>query len=498
MNRMLCRLALVAMLVLAMVPDLSAHIGMPFVVLEGKAGRYPVRVVVEQPEVVPGLAHIGVRVLEGTPRSVSVLPLHWETDRSGAPRPDAARPVAGEPGLYEGELWFMGAGAYGVIVQIDGEGGGNLVVPANSLATARKPMPGWMAWMLGMLGVLLGVGWVAIGYSTFRESTVIGAVVGRRWRGWLGAGLSLVTAGAAVIGGQRWWKVEDRAHAAKVRGQNLRLEVQPKAGHLEFRVGGRGFQGPGWDLVPDHGRLMHAFLIGPGPEPVFLHLHPEEPIEGGVPRSPIGSLPSGEYEVFLDVTHEMGVVQTLTNRLTVRESVSGGVVTDRDDAWHRGALLPVGQAQSLDGGRTARLEVEGRLRALEPVRMVARFRESDDRPCLLEPFLRMPGHAVVAAEDGSVFTHLHPAGNLSMAAARRFALRAGGDAAAKDADEVCGDLGALPADVVGQLLRRGEVTFPMVFPKAGTYRVWVQARIAGRIQTAGFRVDVEPSGARPL
>jgi hypothetical protein len=498
MNRILCRLGWVALLVLAMVPDLSAHIGMPFVVLEGKAGRYPVRVVVQQPEVVPGLAHIGVRVLEGTPKSVSVLPLHWDTDRSGAPRPDPARPVAGEAGLYEGELWFMGSGAYGVIVQIEGEGGGSLVVPANSLATVRKAMPVWMAWLLGSLGVLLGVGWVAIGYSTFRESTVVGAVLGRRWRGALGAGLGLLAAGAAVVGGSRWWKVEDRAHAAKVRGQTMKLDVRQKAGSLEFVVRGRGEQGPAWDLVPDHGRLMHAFVIGMGPEPVFLHMHPEEPIEGGAPRSAIGSLPAGEYEVFLDVTHEMGVVQTLTNRLTVREPVSGGVVTDRDDSWHRGALLPVGQAQPLDGGRTVRLEVEGRLRALEPVRMVARFRESDDRPCLLEPYLRMPGHAVVAAADGSVFTHLHPAGNLSMAAARRFALRAGGDTAAKDADEVCGDLGALPADVVGQLLRRGEVTFPMVFPKAGTYRVWVQARIGGQIQTAGFLIEVETSAARPL
>lgn len=498
MKRILCRLGWVAILVLAMVPDLNAHIGMPFVVLEGKAGRYPVRVVVQQPEVVPGLAHIGVRVLEGTPKSVSVLPLHWDTDRSGAPRPDPARPVAGEAGLYEGELWFMGSGAYGVIVQIEGEGGGSLVVPANSLATVRKPMPRWMAWLLGSLGVLLGVGWVAIGYSSFRESTVVGAVVGRRWRGALGAALGLLTAGAAVVGGNRWWRVEDRAHAAKVRGQTLKLDVRQKGLGLEFVVRGRGEQGPAWDLVPDHGRFMHAFIIGTGPEPVFLHLHPDEPVEGGVPRSAIGSLPSGEYEVFLDVTHEMGVVQTLTNRLMVREAVSGGVVTDRDDAWHRGALLPVGQAQSLDGGRTVRLEVEGRLRALEPVRLVARFRESDGRPCQLEPYLRMPGHAVVAAADGSVFTHLHPAGNLSMAAARRFALRAGGDAAAKDADEVCGDLGALPADVVGQLLRRGEVTFPMVFPKAGTYRVWVQARISGRIQTAGFRVDVGASGVRPL
>jgi hypothetical protein len=488
------RMGLVPVLWVLLTLRVSAHLGMPYVVLEGRAGKFPVRVVVQEPDVVPGLAQIGVRILEGEAKGVTVLPLHWDTDRSGAPRPDPARPVAGEPGVFEGELWFMGAGAYGVVVEVEGEGGGTLVVPANSLATARTAMPRWMEILLAILGTLLVFGWVCIGYVTFRESTVAGEPRGRWWRGLLGAGLATVVAVAAVWGGRRWWNAEDSNHDAKVREQRVILTVTSDRTGLEFDFDEPPWRGRSgvWDLVPDHGRLLHAFVVGSGPAPMFLHLHPE-PTPEGAKRSAVGDLPAGEYQVFVDVTHAMGSTQTLTNRLVVTEPILGGGFTDPDDSRHEGRSSNVGESHPLGDGRGVRLDVDGRLRPREAVRLVARFREADDRPSLLQPYLRMPGHAVVASEDGTVFSHLHPAGNLSMAAARRFALRAGGDAAAKNADVVCGDLGALPADVVGRLLASGEVTFPMVFPKAGTYRVWVQARIEGQIRTGFFRLDV-PEG----
>jgi hypothetical protein len=299
---------------------------------------------------------------------------------------------------------------------------------------------------------------------------------------------------AAVWGGRRWWNVEDQGHDAKVRAQQVPLTVKADRTGLEFGIEEPSWRGRSgaWDLVPDHGRLMHAFVVGQGPVPLFLHLHPESSPEG-IRRSEVGDLPAGEYQVFVDVTHAMGSTQTLTNRLVVSQPIVGGGFKDPDDSRHEGRFSGVGESHPIGDGRVVRLDVDGRLRPREAVRLVARFRESDDRPTRLQPYLRMPGHAVVASEDGTVFTHLHPAGNLSMAAARRFALRAGGDAAAKNADEVCGDLGALPADVVGRLLASGEVTFPMVFPKAGPYWVWIQARIAGQVRTAFFRLDV-PEG----
>ena len=78
----------------------AAHVGSPDTWFEGKAGPYPIRVVVRAPGVVPGLAEINVRVLSGTPRSVTVQPFAWNAGTSGAPPPDVAHPVQGDPRLY--------------------------------------------------------------------------------------------------------------------------------------------------------------------------------------------------------------------------------------------------------------------------------------------------------------------------------------------------------------------------------------------------------------
>lgn len=475
---------LLAWLLVGATLPVSGHVGMPFVLLEGKAGRFPVRVVVQQPEVVPGLAHVDVRVLEGVPLGVTVLPLHWETDRKGAPRPDRARAVPGDPGLYEGELWFMGAGAYGVVVEVEGPDGGTLVVPANSLARSQARMPGWMQGMLAVLGVVLVLGWCSIGAAAFRESTVAGSVQGRLWKGTAGGVLALILALGATWGGAVWWRSEHWFHASRVQAQNRTLSLTAEQGRLEFKVGrGRSrFRGSQWDPEPDHGRLFHAFLVGDGEQPHFLHLHPEEDASGRL-LSGFRALGPGRYRAFLDVTHSMGTTQTLTNELELSATLEGPGLTDPDDSESRVAPVSLGQVLELEDHLRFRCELIGRARVGEAIRILARFTDGGGRPCRLEPYLRMPGHAVIATTDGEVFSHLHPAGNLSMAAARRFALRAGGTVAAREADVNCGDLGMLPADVVNRLLDSGEVAFPVVLPRRGNYRVWVQARIAGRVRT---------------
>jgi hypothetical protein len=63
-------------------------------------------------------------------------------------------------------------------------------------------------------------------------------------------------------------------------------------------------------LIPDHGKLMHLFLVRDREPGAFAHLHP-------VPRSeaefevPLPPLPAGPYHVYADVTHEDGFSETL-------------------------------------------------------------------------------------------------------------------------------------------------------------------------------------------
>ena len=64
---------------------LCAHVGSPDTYFEGTAGPYPLRVVVRNPTVVPGLAQISVRLLgRQVVRRVLVLPVFWDP-RTAAP-----------------------------------------------------------------------------------------------------------------------------------------------------------------------------------------------------------------------------------------------------------------------------------------------------------------------------------------------------------------------------------------------------------------------------
>src|SRR6185369_6869525 len=89
-----------------------AHVGTLNAIYETQAPPAPVRVIIRPPGVVPGLAEIDVRVLTNGVQRVTALPVHWRAGLAGAPPPDVAVQVKGEPNLYHAELWLMARGAY--------------------------------------------------------------------------------------------------------------------------------------------------------------------------------------------------------------------------------------------------------------------------------------------------------------------------------------------------------------------------------------------------
>ncbi|HAB15009.1 MAG TPA: hypothetical protein PLX89_24745 [Verrucomicrobiota bacterium] len=481
---------------LAAVP-VVAHVGSPFIVFEGRAGDFPVQVVVRQPEVVPGLAEISVRILGGNPTGVRVLPLHGNTDKSGAPRPDIAKPVPGETNLYTAALWFMNRGAYGIEVQVEGPSGGTAIVPVNSVAYDRKSMPAGLGIALAIVGAGLALGVIAIAMAAAREATLPAGVPPSRGRwGWAAlAGFVGVTAvGGAIFGGSAWWNQEDTRHITRVLYRQLAHKVttvpagsgtQLQLTLTDSRYGLRPYR-----PVPEHGKLVHLFVVGEDTSlgvPALAHLHPHESGEKEF-TCRLPNLPAGRYRVFTELTHEEGFTQTLTNSLELAEQTTATGWSDPDDSAASagpGAMSPV----PVGDGLMVHLRVQAALPG-EVSRLEARIDQADGAPAPLEPYLRMLGHAVVMRDDGSVFGHLHPAGSLSMAAARTFARKLDGEAGVKATDANCGDLEAVPAAVAAALGRRGEVSFPYVFPNAGNYFVWIQVKVAGRIYTAPFRVTI--------
>jgi hypothetical protein len=87
----------------------------------------------------------------------------------------------------------------------------------------------------------------------------------------------------------------------------------------------------------------------------------------------------------------------------------------------------------------------------------------------MEDYMGMAGHAVFLSDDGSVFAHVHPAGSVPMAS-----LAIAGDSMAS----------------MHQPPQNSEVAFPYGFPKPGNYRLFVQVRRAGKVETAIFQAKV--------
>ncbi|HKN65368.1 MAG TPA: hypothetical protein VJW73_03785 [Gemmatimonadaceae bacterium] len=491
--RLAKRVAL-ALFAVASAPALSlAHVGSPDVVFDGKAGPYDIRVIVRVPRVVPGLADVNVRILHGKATTVRIRPVFWRTGVSGSPSADVAKPVEGARGLFAGQLWLMARGAYSVYVTVDGaEGSGTATVPVMSIATGRLGMSAGLSVILVALGILLVAGLITIVYVAAGESVVEPGrsipPAGRKRARLIGV-IAIPVITIILFGGARWWQVVDASYQQRMyRPFVAKAAVLREAGkpvlHLAAALD---------PLLPDHGKLMHLFVIDSARMTSFAHLHPSL-VDSSTFSTMLPPLPPGSYRLYGDVTFETGQTQTIlgTVRLTTDDSVAAAAIarSDPDDSWRvsegvtRRPDVPT-MARLEDGSTMEWLADSTRLRAGEDATFRFRVRDPSGAPAALETYLGMAAHAVIARIDGSVFVHLHPAGTVSMAAQEAFALRDRGDTTPT------GHL-RLPDDTMTPHLMplSAEISFPYVFPRPGSYRVWVQVRRAGRVLTGVFDCSV--------
>lgn len=464
----------------------SAHVGRQNIVFEGLAGPYPLRVVIKPPGVVPGLAEITVRCLSDEVESVSVLPMRWDAGRKGAPPPDPGEPVEGDPALFTAKLWLMNSGAYSVLVNAKGtRGEHSLLVPVNSVATQRLGLPTGFGAMLAALGLLLVALVVTIAGAAVRESTLPTGTVPdrrRRIRGVVAAAAFALLVGGGLVFGRAWWKQEENRYLSRVLYQPAPLRAEIKDGLL--RVGfdpATGNQRDRTPLIPDHGKLMHLFMVRTDDAGAVAHLHPVRDAASGDFLSKVPPLSPGNYRLFADITQESGFAQTLVGSVELSDSAGASpfMPSDADDAFR--VVAPASAATTaLSPGLVLKRLEPGQVRVDEPVSLRFQVLDAEGQPKELEPYLGMFGHAFILKDDGTVFTHLHPQGNVSMGAGLAFTRRELGEGAAqKLVEDVCSPLGA---DHV--------LPFPYSFPAAGRYHVWVQVKVGGRIETGAFTLAV--------
>ena len=479
----------------------AAHIGSPNVFYVGKAGAYDVTVIVRPPQVVPGLAEITVRIPDSQAHDVTrvvVRPVFWATGRRGSPAGDEAVRVAAPEPTYTGKLWFMQGGSYSVYVDVEGRrGNGSVTVPVAAVATGQLALSGMLKAVLAVLGFLLFLGLLAIIRSAAGEGLVapgdeLPAKRARSAR--LATAIAFPVLLLAVFGGWTWWTGEAAAYRRTLyRPLGVAASITERGAsplfHLEI-TDSSWRTGRITRIIPDHGKMMHLFLIEDSAQAAFAHLHPAM-VDSNSFETALPPLPAGRYRVYGDVVHESGFERTLVATIDVPAAAALlRSPTDSDDAVAVAMpVFPLGGTADLGAGlRLTSAVGDATLHAGQPMTLSFQLVDAAGRPQAIDPYLGMPAHAVVNRRDGSVFIHLHPMGTVSTAAQQAFALRDRGDTTARgrlDPEKVAATGAAMSMGAPD-----GRVRFVYEFPKPGAYRIWVQVKHGGRIRTGVFDAEV--------
>ena len=469
-----------------------AHVGSPDVYFEGDAGPYHLFVTVRVPQVIPGVAEIRVRSASGDVQSMQFVSMRLSGPGSNLPpTPDLAQQSKEDPQFFTGSLWLMESGALRVRIRVDGaKGKGEVSIPVPSFAQRTLPMEKPLKGILGLLMVFLAVGMVFIAGAAVREGnlapgeTPAPAKIRR-------AKLVMAITAVVVVGilylGRAWWSAEAGNYE---RGVNFfkppAAETTLESGNrLVIRARGQDKEWPNEvnmeEVIPDHNHLMHLFLIRVPGMDRLLHLHPER-ITGGAFATELPAISAGRYQVFADVVDKAGFPWTLLGEVKLPQ-IDGKPLTVDDSSWSGAPLTkPPGEANTFllpDGGHMTWERTSGPLKANTAMNFTFSVQTKEGKPAQdLEPYMGMAGHAEFVRSDMSAFAHVHPAGSAAMAALEL--AQAG----------VLEGLRAMPGGMpMGA--QPPAVSFPYGFPRPGDYRIFVQIKRAGQVETGVFDARVE-------
>ncbi len=445
------------------------------VFFEGLAGPYPLYVTIRPPLVIPGVAEISIRSAAKDVKGIRITPM--ALTGAGAkypPTPDQAVQSKEDPQLFTGGLWLMRSGAWQVRAMVDGDRGAGVVsVPVPAMSQRMTTMDSLTGGVLTLLMVVLAAGVVGIAGAAVRESQLAPGKVPDETRvraGRIAMVAGLVFSGVVIWFGGGWWEEESRDYARSIY-KPLELKASLTGGKLSLEIASPQKRAVD-DFVPDHGHLMHLYAVRePGLDAVY-HLHPNR---DGAGKFSLGlpAMPAGAYRLFADVVHKSGFPETLTAKVTL-PSETAGPAASVDDA---GAVFG-GAVEGVVFERPAKVE------ANQAVTLRFRVQDKDGNPAAnLREYLGMAAHMAVVKKDFRVFSHIHPSGNVSMAAyemAQSNLLPLDSNVLASSHAKEAGSA-AVPA----------EFSFPFGFPMPGEYRLILQFARPERVETVPFDLTVQ-------
>jgi hypothetical protein len=477
-----------------------AHVGSPDTFFEGNAGPYRLFVTVRMPEVIPGLAEVEIRSESGDVTAIRILPLRLTGAGSEyEPKPELMERSTNDPQFFTGRIWLMAFHALQLRVEVEGgRGEGMLAFPLMAEAQRTLGMDRQLGSLLFVFMIFLAVSFVlilrvAFGEARLEPSAASDSRSGVKLRWITGVGVLLVV--AFLYLGNTWWNAEANAYSLGVMKPPVFRALADPAGRLSlFPPGGQSpvharLRSGGWltwsevlkNLRPDHGHLMHLFLVRLPAWDYFCHLHPEADPKAFFSQS-LPNLPSGRYQMFSDVVTDTGLAITMVGQIDLPELT--GTPLRGDDSTAAAPPSPAtAGTQAVSALQDDRMKWErdpGPLRARTALRLRFQVEDREGKPAVdLEPYMGMAGHLIILRSDGSVFAHIHPSGSVAMASL---------ELAEKSlASTTMQDMASMRQQPLAS-----EVAFPYGFPQPGDYRLFVQIKRKSQIQTGIFDAHVEP------
>src|SRR5260370_6286644 len=274
---------------------------------------------------IPGIAQIEVRALDGNVTGIRIVPLRAVGEGSEfAPPSDRMERSQADTQYFTGKLWLMASGAWQVRMEVFGaQGKGETAVPVPAAARRTLRMQKTTGTLLAALMLLLVASMITIIGAAARESQLepgAAAPALLRRRGRIAMAVTAAALVAILFLGNMWWNAaaSGRADLMMYKSPPVEASLQ-NSNTLVLQMGFSSLHDRRKSMlldriIPDHGHLMQLFLIGLPDFDRFYHLHPDQAARDTFTER-LPTIAAGNYALFADIVRDAGFPDTTTARI---------------------------------------------------------------------------------------------------------------------------------------------------------------------------------------